>query len=171
MSLSSQCNVNDCLSMSLTSQCNVNHYLSMSLSSQCNVNDYLSMSLSSQCNVNDYLSMSPSSQCHVNDYLSMSLSSQCWECCHMTLPPDIVFGNDQYRNYCRYNYKMAGWGEEGVILYITYSVWCLLCFILLWLGINIDGLVQERCKSGVLAIELRLSCTNPLRCDYLVPRM
>ena len=26
---------------------------------------------------------------------------------------------------------------------------------------NIDGLVQERCNSSALAMELRLSCTNP----------
>ena len=26
----------------------------------------------------------------------------------------------------------------------------------------IDGLVQERCNSSVLALELRLSCTNPM---------
>ena len=26
---------------------------------------------------------------------------------------------------------------------------------------NIDGLVQERCNSSGLAMELRLSCTNP----------
>ena len=29
---------------------------------------------------------------------------------------------------------------------------------------NIDGLVQERCNSSALAMELHLSCTNPLIC-------
>ena len=28
--------------------------------------------------------------------------------------------------------------------------------------LNIDGLVQERRNSSALAVELRLSCTNPL---------
>ena len=28
-------------------------------------------------------------------------------------------------------------------------------------GLHIDGLVQERCNSSALAMELRLSCTNP----------
>ena len=30
-----------------------------------------------------------------------------------------------------------------------------------WIG-DIDGLVQERCNSSASAMELRLSCTNPL---------
>ena len=29
---------------------------------------------------------------------------------------------------------------------------------------HIDGLVQERCNSSALALELRLSCTNPSTC-------
>ena len=29
---------------------------------------------------------------------------------------------------------------------------------------KIDGLVQERCNSSALAMELRLSCINPSRC-------
>ena len=32
----------------------------------------------------------------------------------------------------------------------------------LYLLEHIDGLVQERCNSSALAMELRLSCTNPL---------
>ena len=32
---------------------------------------------------------------------------------------------------------------------------------------NIDGLVQERCNSSALAMELRLSCTNPTIYDFL----
>ena len=28
---------------------------------------------------------------------------------------------------------------------------------------QIDGLVQERCNSSALAMELRLSCTNPAK--------
>ena len=31
----------------------------------------------------------------------------------------------------------------------------------MFLYILIDGLVQERCNSSALAMELRLSCTNP----------
>ena len=31
---------------------------------------------------------------------------------------------------------------------------------------HIDGLVQERCNSSVLAMELRLSCTNPSKCFF-----
>ena len=30
---------------------------------------------------------------------------------------------------------------------------------------QIDGLMQERCNSSVLAMELRLSCINPIRCS------
>ena len=30
------------------------------------------------------------------------------------------------------------------------------------ISLNIDGLVQERCNSSELEMELRLSCTNPL---------
>ena len=36
---------------------------------------------------------------------------------------------------------------------------------IIWTGsllVHIDGLVQERCNSSALAMELRLSCTNPL---------
>ena len=29
---------------------------------------------------------------------------------------------------------------------------------------QLDGLVQERCNFSVLAMELHLSCTNPLNC-------
>ena len=32
---------------------------------------------------------------------------------------------------------------------------------------RIDGLVQERRNSSALAMELRLSCTNPLKCIFL----
>ena len=31
----------------------------------------------------------------------------------------------------------------------------------------IDGLVQERCNSSALAMELRLSCINPLICKWV----
>ena len=34
-------------------------------------------------------------------------------------------------------------------------------------GVYIDGLVQERHNSSVLAMELRLSCANPSICDIL----
>ena len=30
--------------------------------------------------------------------------------------------------------------------------------------LHVDGLVQERCNSSALAMELRLSCTNPSMC-------
>ena len=33
-----------------------------------------------------------------------------------------------------------------------------------WAGLQIDGLVQERRSSGALAMELRLPCTNPMKC-------
>ena len=33
-------------------------------------------------------------------------------------------------------------------------------------NIEIDGLVQERCYSSALALELRLSCTNPSRYNF-----
>ena len=36
---------------------------------------------------------------------------------------------------------------------------------LLFLSLNIDGLVQERRKSSALAMELHLSCINPLIFD------
>ena len=32
-------------------------------------------------------------------------------------------------------------------------------------NLQIGGLVQERCNSSVLAMELRLSCTNPSKWD------
>ena len=35
---------------------------------------------------------------------------------------------------------------------------------------QIDGLVQEWRNSSVLAMELRLSCTNPLKWHYYTPR-
>ena len=31
---------------------------------------------------------------------------------------------------------------------------------------NFNGLVQERCNSSALAMELQLSCTNPSICRY-----
>ena len=31
---------------------------------------------------------------------------------------------------------------------------------------DLNGLVQERCNSSALAMELRLSCTNPLICEH-----
>ena len=31
--------------------------------------------------------------------------------------------------------------------------------------LHFDGLVQEKCNSSVLAIELHLSCTNPSICS------
>ena len=34
---------------------------------------------------------------------------------------------------------------------------------------DIDGLVQERRISSALAMELRLSCTNPSTCQWLNP--
>ena len=34
-----------------------------------------------------------------------------------------------------------------------------------WAVIEIDGSVQERRKSSALAMELRLSCTNPSKCE------
>ena len=41
----------------------------------------------------------------------------------------------------------------------------LLCFVrsifLLPLYVDVDGLVQERHNSSVIAMEIRLSCTNP----------
>ena len=51
--------------------------------------------------------------------------------------------------------------------------WCLRkrCWVCLYTGVNIDGLVHERCNSSVFAMELHLSCTNPCIChtelDYL----
>ena len=33
--------------------------------------------------------------------------------------------------------------------------------------LQINGLVQERCHSSALAMELRLSCTNPSRYDII----
>ena len=35
---------------------------------------------------------------------------------------------------------------------------------------HIDRLVQERCNSSALAMELRLSCTNPLVCNHMKMR-
>ena len=35
---------------------------------------------------------------------------------------------------------------------------------------KIDGLVQERCNSSVLAMELRLSCTNPSKCTWFMKK-
>ena len=35
---------------------------------------------------------------------------------------------------------------------------------------HIDRLVQERCNSSALAMELRLSCTNPLICNHMKMR-
>ena len=32
---------------------------------------------------------------------------------------------------------------------------------------HINGLVQERCSSIANALELNLSCTNPLKCSYV----
>ena len=38
------------------------------------------------------------------------------------------------------------------------------CFHCYCAGYDIDGLVQERCNSSALAMELHLSCTNPSIC-------
>ena len=48
----------------------------------------------------------------------------------------------------------------------------LILFYLTCLSGHIDGSVQERCNSSALAMELRLSCTDPLICgeghDYVI---
>ena len=53
-----------------------------------------------------------------------------------------------------------------ICLKITHSKWQLIsrgsiCWHDLDWWVNIDGLMQERCNSSALAMELRLSCTNP----------
>ena len=37
---------------------------------------------------------------------------------------------------------------------------------LVWILLHIDGLVQARCNSSALAMELHLSCTNPSICFF-----
>ena len=64
--------------------------------------------------------------------------------------------------------RCISWSSDHEIL----QMWCqrppmfALCNSLFWTGLipQIDGLVQERRNSSVLALELRLSCINLLRC-------
>ena len=45
-----------------------------------------------------------------------------------------------------------------------------MCYVITWTNVvwyHIDGLVQERRNSSALAMELRLSCINPLICHHL----
>ena len=60
--------------------------------------------------------------------------------------PEVVFDNLQYSQWQKYLNIMI--------------------FLLQWnvtrLPYNVNGLVQERRNSSALAMELRLSCTNPL---------
>ena len=80
---------------------------------------------------------------------------------------------DQSRYFVVNSYQMSSWKSNMMvnniitIQCIPWSMQFWSCFVLLgfcheslvvwWL----DGLVQERCNSSALAMELRLSCTNP----------
>ena len=46
-------------------------------------------------------------------------------------------------------------------MYFTHGV-----YLAMYLCICIDGLMQERCNSSALALELHLSCTNPSMWRY-----
>ena len=63
----------------------------------------------------------------------------------LVLPIDVITG---YANLCFVEYYARNWNK--------------------WIKDNIDGLVHERRNPSALAIELRLSCTNPLICELFL---